>query len=773
MQEINDFNKIASGMMSDDEVEQAFMMQATRFVEDKAKPIHKPPFYLGFEIVYKNDANNKMIGIFAYRINKGLFYAPAFFLNGEIKGTDLFYVVKEKMFVPLDDEWVNYYINKYTRSQGTGITNQEASKMRRSVDLRWISLPPYMKTSSIDSNRYEEQLRQDKADFDTISREAKRSLLTIDFEKKASGLTGNLKDMLSKDRRFLSKIASTIKDDAHYEFLNNIHKCLGDTQWMPDHIEEPQKKVASVEDKLIVHLGRFNPNNPKIASKQQLFQGISLEDNRKEIIPVYIKDKCELNAVTHNGVWDILGDDNRFHKCFVFIGEPNWDMMFRDTDDRGRLNVRDWTNSKKRRNVYVVDLEDGGDLDYTEESGILRINENDTSKLNDFTNINTAKAYGYNLLDEKVKFIKPDDIEIGKKYLVIDPFAGRALFEYIRSIDEDNECYLINDFLTISKVEGAPSRNNASCTTMPFFGKDTVVLEVKPVSKKDSETCPDNKGYSEDASYNTTSYNTTWKPAKNRRMERVLLRSLGLDFAKLKYDNQKFFLEKNAHRSCDHNDFSAKITLMNDLKASEADVDSIMKIAKDKGECEFMYKLGAQSLVLDPVPAFTTDFDSTVNVPMEYPQSFVVNLREPGKMIPDPRLGDQYENSGTAELVNENKPEPEFLKEEVMNANQLAEFAKKTGERSIFEHGVIGSLASTYGAYNLVAEYIPDMRTGLDRVGRLIFLYYWRPEDFAEKYGAEDLTELESLLISSFKRFGDLVLALVNKSDDFKNELED
>ena len=73
----------------------------------------------------------------------------------------------------------------------------------------------------------------------------------------------------------------------------------------------------------------------------------------------------------------------------------------------------------------------------------------------------------------------------------------------------------------------------------------------------------------------------------------------------------------------------------------------------------------------------------------------------------------------------------------------------------------------------LVAEYIPDMRTGLDRIGRLIFLYYWRPEDFAEKYGAEDLTELESLLISSFKRFGDLVLALINKSDDFKNELED
>ena len=767
MQEINDFNKIASGMMSDDEVEQAFMMQATRFVEDKAKPIHKAPFYLGFEIVYKNDANNKMIGIFAYRINKGLFYAPAFFLNGEIKGTDLFYVVKEKMFVPLDDEWVNYYINKYTRSQGTGITNQEASKMRRSVDLRWISLPPYMKTSSVDSDRYEAQLKQDKADFDTISREAKRSLLTIDFEKQANALTGNLKDMLSKDRRFLSKIASTIKDDAHYEFLNNIHKCLGDTQWMPDHIEESQKKVASVEDKLIVHLGRFNPNNPKIASKQQLFQGISLEDNRKEVIPVYIKDKCELNAVTHNGVWDILGDDNRFHKCFVFIDNPFWGYYFRNTDDNNRLNVRDWTNGRKSCNVNVVDLEDGGDFNYEEESGIVRINKRDTSKFNNFTNINTAKAYGYNLLDEKVKFIKPKDIEIGKKYLFIDPFANRAQFEYVETIDEDNEGYFINKFLMISKVEGAYAANDSSPDVPPYLGRDTVALEVKPISKKDSEMEPGKD-------YDTyRQYNTTWEPAKDRRLERVLARSLGFDFAKLKYDNQKFFLEKNAHRSCDHNAFSAKITLMNDLKASEADIDGIMNVAKDKGECEFMYKAGAQSLVLDPVPAFTTDFDSTVNVPMEYPQSFVVNLREPGKMIPDPRLGDQYENSGTAELVNENKPEPEFLKEEVMNANQLAEFAKKTGERSIFEHGVIGSLASTYGAYNLVAEYIPDMRTGLDRVGRLIFLYYWRPEDFAEKYGAEDLTELESLLISSFKRFGDLVLTLINKSDDFKNELED
>lgn len=767
MQEINDFNKIASGMMSDDEVEQAFMMQATRFVEDKAKPIHKAPFYLGFEIVYKNDANNKMIGIFAYRINKGLFYAPAFFLNGEIKGTDLFYVVKEKMFVPLDDEWVNYYINKYTRSQGTGITNQEASKMRRSVDLRWISLPPYMKTSSVDSDRYEAQLKQDKADFDTISREAKRSLLTIDFEKQANTLTGNLKKMLSKDRRFLSKIASTIKDDAHYEFLNNIHKCLGDTQWMPDHIEEPQKKVASVEDKLIVHLGRFNPNNPKIASKQQLFQGISLEDNRKEVIPVYIKDKCELNAVTHNGVWDILGDDNRFHKCFVFIDDSSWGYSFNETDNNNRLNVRDWTNSRKSCSVHVVDLEDGGDFDYQEESGILRINRKDTSKFNDFTNIRTAKAYGYNLLDEKVKFIRPKDIEVGKKYLFIDPSADRARFEYVQSINEDNEGYLINDYTTISKVEGASAEKDSRFDTIPLLGKDTVAVEVKPVSKKDSEMEP---GMDYDR---YALYNTTWKPTKDRRLERVLARSLGFDFAKLKYDNQKFFLEKNAHRSCDHNAFSAKITLMNDLKASEADIDGIMKVAKDKGECEFMYKAGAQSLVLDPVPAFTTDFDSTVNVPMEYPQSFVVNLREPGKMIPDPRLGDQYENSGTAELVNENKPEPEFLKEEVMDANQLAEFAKKTGERSIFEHGVIGSLASTYGAYNLVAEYIPDMRTGLDRVGRLIFLYYWRPEDFAEKYGAEDLTELESLLISSFKRFGDLVLTLINKSDDFKNELED
>ena len=63
----------------------------------------------------------------------------------------------------------------------------------------------------------------------------------------------------------------------------------------------------------------------------------------------------------------------------------------------------------------------------------------------------------------------------------------------------------------------------------------------------------------------------------------------------------------------------------------------------------------------------------------------------------------------------------------------------------------------------MIDKYLPDMETGLDRVGRLLFLLYWKPEDFSELYGADDQSELESMFISNFKAFGELVLDLLKK----------
>ena len=52
----------------------------------------------------------------------------------------------------------------------------------------------------------------------------------------------------------------------------------------------------------------------------------------------------------------------------------------------------------------------------------------------------------------------------------------------------------------------------------------------------------------------------------------------------------------------------------------------------------------------------------------------------------------------------------------------------------------------------------------LDRLGRILFIFYWKNEDFAERYGEEDLAEMEDMLRGVFKSYGDLVLKLKEKS---------
>jgi hypothetical protein len=102
---------------------------------------------------------------------------------------------------------------------------------------------------------------------------------------------------------------------------------------------------------------------------------------------------------------------------------------------------------------------------------------------------------------------------------------------------------------------------------------------------------------------------------------------------------------------------------------------------------------------------------------------------------------------------------------------EMADYAQSTGDRGLFEHGVVGQLVKTYDAADMITQYVPDLVQALDKIGRTLFLLYWRPEDFAERYGADDQTELENMLLSTFKQYGDLVLELLKRNPDVESKV--
>jgi hypothetical protein len=93
----------------------------------------------------------------------------------------------------------------------------------------------------------------------------------------------------------------------------------------------------------------------------------------------------------------------------------------------------------------------------------------------------------------------------------------------------------------------------------------------------------------------------------------------------------------------------------------------------------------------------------------------------------------------------------------------LAMQAAGMGQQTVFDHSMLGSLAQITDVSELINQYLPDLEAALDKLGRLLFLYWWHQEQFKESFGITKMKELEDRLRNVFKTFGELVLDLKQK----------
>jgi hypothetical protein len=108
----------------------------------------RAPYRVGFEIVHRNDDNTRLVGIFVFRVQKQLYFAPVFFINGSIKGTDLFYRHNQKAFVPMNEGWLEYLISMAETQDGQPIPMAERQNTRRQMNLQSVVNPPVIMAGS-------------------------------------------------------------------------------------------------------------------------------------------------------------------------------------------------------------------------------------------------------------------------------------------------------------------------------------------------------------------------------------------------------------------------------------------------------------------------------------------------------------------------------------------------------------------------------------------------------------------------------------------------
>lgn len=134
--------QVGSPQADDAIMAKAFMDQAYTQVASRCGRLMDDAYRLGFEIVKKNEATSKVLGVFAFRVAKELYYVPVFFLNGIIRGADLLHRFTPKRFVANTPDWADYLINQATTEQGRSVPRSEVSRIQDNVRMDRIVWPP-------------------------------------------------------------------------------------------------------------------------------------------------------------------------------------------------------------------------------------------------------------------------------------------------------------------------------------------------------------------------------------------------------------------------------------------------------------------------------------------------------------------------------------------------------------------------------------------------------------------------------------------------------
>lgn len=792
-----DFKKAASSALKETDAEIAFYRASSTVMEDKASPFFTNDYYLGFEIVKTNDAFTKMVGIYVFRVNKHILYAPVFYVNGQVKGTEFLYNVDEKKFVYLNPDWCNYFIGLYEESgDGTAVDMSLANQGKQDIEMMRIATPLY-KTSSLKKFASELSLSDtDQDDFSSFT-SMYDSVFKTFVESKDVDYSPLHKFLKSAGIDAWNKLAEALKSDK--EFANNVVGLCDESDYIPmDVLEEArtlQVKKASEASKpknlLVLHKGIFNKNAVKTAA-EQITKGYSFEDNRDEdqLNMIYDADPDQNWAgISTNApsVYDILTTDGSTVRCVAIVGNSDYGktpalLVSIDPERKGIIQYYDINSPEELYNQEDENVKAPGVHDPVVGNfrNILAIEEKDSDKREeDLTKVlkekpEVGKIYG--IWDPEYSYISDEAFYVGevkdnaddpKGYTVkVYPIQGYDKFKpWEALVQGTDEIIQVNPSAQYPMYDLKVFQPSIRWIELP--------TETIDLAKKMKAEFKINDAFSfKKKDYRIDIIQAEWVPGNWANLyANTLVKHSSVGHGYVNYNGDgSYNLNIAGFKFANVNVMGAMALLMGNVNISEETADYIIKHANDsqkRGEdYKFLFKKFADRIILNPDPDFFEGFDSDLNIPYEIPETRALMTDETSYAPPAPRYGDMMtptlmEAASNTEGVSREDPS-DFL--QTATPNMLAEFAQRSGQRSVFEHGIVSVLSQVSDAQVYINDFLPSLRDGMDKLARLLFLIIISPQNFVKYYGSDDIKGLENSVLACFRQLSELTLDLIQKT---------
>lgn len=718
-------------------MERAFADQAFGYVANKAGPLMRDPYQLGFEIVFKNETNTRMVGIFAFRVNNALLYAPVFFVSGEIKGTDLLYHHTLKKFRPCNEDWVHFIMEADQFQDGSGVAASCTMDHRGGSRLDRIARPPMRKRASISAGEWDDLLEE------------------MCLQRTTEPLLGSF--LAANGQGAMEKLANLL--DRHPTFADAMVRYLPEEEYLPAFPIATQEKQAEAKPEIQpgLHLYRDMaaleelPLEKRAAAAEQLSRaGYFLDDRRAEdaMSLVYVKGHDDLMQISEPGIHEMLelnGD-----KLKVLVGKVGNNLTIYSADRYPSPSESRFYNYEEAKcpPLQVVSMEG------TNKGQWLTQYEYSAERL-----------WGSPLVTGTADLAAAlqDTPAVDQSWVAFDIASGEMSppFHVISKEEKNGTTQLALVGIDCSDV--ASILINPDAETQPGVFGGTV--KYYPVNTKKAPEMDSWTGR-----YRMLKgCDIPIQPAGPETVTQWALKKSPLKSMTLTRDpNDQISIGTDETRTSpeDFDEVVIKLAAVHHLPVAEA--EEFASAALRDGKVSFLVwppdgVKSAAAMYLNGDTPFQTDFNDEYGAQERSYQGFHVPIVNEVGADPPHRVGDAYDPTlGSGGNQDRDGAPMDFL----MSATpqELEAYGEQQQLPHMFNHSALAALIGSYDAVAAQQEYIAKMEDGLDACGRCLFLFYAKPADYEAAYGSDDMRSIESRMLSVFKNFGDMLLELLKRS---------
>ena len=774
--------------------ERSFATLAYAFVQDKASKLM--PYMVGFQVIQKNDEDTRAAGTFGFKVGDQWMYSPMFFINGDLKGHDLLYVRTPDLFIPCQENWINFILSHDSKILGSGESRSPRELGVLPPDFRAYYRSPLASMKSggfrfdwapgtedwlvghtvkhagfhsedFDVSPLVDALTRDPKDpgldaaldLRTLVKDemlAKGAawlltrrpglrqalerfydgseLVTQDLTKRASPVTAaDLEDLgMSREvfNYYVRDLAVSgasalgspdgrrVRDFLLSKGLTTpaeIRANLPTITLVPDEVRHA---VTAAEPEPEVELLEVATPHDDLSEKEAealMLDGYVIRDLRKSASEAYRVEALSEYArcPDETGYYSVMGADGDWHDVFVAVNPRVPGRIGRlggcslVTDGRRCVLATSntvWTRGSVDADRVKLETQDMLDVDPKTRKAVIML-----------------APGGRDATAGLAVRGKTETALLVGTYPVMPPKL--QLPEY-----QDYYRYLGNEELSNPDTGFGVRAFIRGDRVQPAYGALVLPESWKAVLVSD---------YPE------------FRLGNLEQVKVYLLRHHGLRPVSITRAGSGFTTRVDGYgdseRHLTEKDAVWHLVRNHGLRAPDA--QAAVEQARVNGYSRLLVKHAAGYYA----PAMhDLDHPATYDEELGYP---VMTPQQDIRAIEG--LEDSYATPDTYAFSPQDQ-----------RTMAAAEQAAQRGEKEVMDVGVLASMVRAVDIDRFSEKYLKDLTRGLDRVGRLLFLYYWHYDKFADRYGKDEMEELESALQNTFKAVGDTVLFLKKKTVD-------